>query len=164
MRTVQFLLVTIHIAAAAVWLGSMGFLGLILVPELRDREGAPRAELLAAIGRRLRLLAWVLYLVLATTGLLQLWLRGYRFPDLAGPLWQGPAGAALTWKLALFAIVIGLAFWHDFHSGPRALSAETAGRESERRRRAASFAGRLLFLLGLGVVYCAVAYVRGGFL
>ncbi|MGE0638873.1 MAG: CopD family protein [Thermoanaerobaculia bacterium] len=164
MRVIQLLLVTIHILAAALWLGAMGFLGLILVPELRRLEKALRLELLVATGRRLRNIAWFLFFVLSTTGLLQLWLRGYRPPDLSGPLWQGPAGAALTWKLGLFAAAICLAAWHDFFAGPRAVTSPVADGDAERWRRLASAAGRVLFLLGLAIVYCAVAFVRGGFL
>ena len=165
MRLLQLASVTVHLLAAAAWFGSMVFLVAVLIPSLRGHAAAERRDLIATTGRRLRALVWVLFALLTATGALQLYLRGYRWPDLAGPIWQGSAGHALAWKLGLFTAALVVGAVHDFRIGPRAAAATLAdGSVSvERSRRLASLLGRLSMLLAVGILAAAVAYVRGGF-
>lgn len=163
MRTLYLASVTVHVVAAAVWLGSMAFVALVLVPALRGREGTVRSELLADTGRRLRALVWPLYGVLVATGVVQLGLRGHRWSDVGGELWSGAAGRTLALKLALFAVTLGVSAAHDFVLGPRATAAAPGSPESAHGRLCASRLGRVAALLALGIVACAIAYVRGGF-
>ena len=163
MRLLQLASVTVHLMAAAAWFGSMVFLVAVLIPSLRGRAAAERRELVAATGRRLRALAWWLFGILLATGSFQLFLRGYRWPDFAGPMWQGSAGHALACKLGLFAVALGIGAVHDFGFGPRAAQAPAGSVEAERARRVASSLGRLSMLLAVGILAAAVAYVRGGF-
>lgn len=162
MRTFQLVSITVHVLAAAAWFGSMVFLAGVLVPGLRGREAADRAELIATTGRRLRALVWPLYAVLALTGATQLWLRGYRWADLAGPLWQGSAGHVLVVKLALFALTLLMAALHDFVLGPRALVDAVGTATALRRRRFARVMGRSILLLAVLLIACGIAYARGG--
>jgi putative copper export protein len=161
-RLLQLSLVTLHVLAAAAWFGAMVFVAASLVPALRRRAAVERAEIIAATGRRLRRLIWVLFGVLTATGVAQLGFRGHTWSDVAGPMWEGSAGRALAVKLALFAAALTVAAWHDFRIGPRAVEprAAAAGRESS--RRLASWAGRLSLLLAAGILAAAVTYVRGG--
>jgi putative copper export protein len=155
--------VAVHVVAAAVWLGSMAFVAAVLVPALRGREGTLRAALLADTGRRLRAIVWPLYAVLVATGLAQLALRGHRWSDVGGALWEGPAGRTLALKLVLFAVTLAVSAAHDFVLGPRATAAPAGSPASDHGRLCASRLGRVAALLALGIVACAVAYVRGGF-
>lgn len=151
----------LHVLAASFWLGSIAFLGLVLVPTLRQGvDPALRTDLLARSGRRLRTLSWLAFGVLIATGMIQLAHRDYRWEDVWGPLWQGPFGHALAAKLVLFAVTLGMSAWHDFVVGPRSVRALPGSVAAERLRRRASWLGRAVFLLGLGIVLCAVAMVR----
>jgi uncharacterized membrane protein len=54
--TSYVLIVGIHVLAAAVWIGSLAFFALAVVPVLRRVEtGERRAALLTGIGRRFRM-------------------------------------------------------------------------------------------------------------
>jgi uncharacterized membrane protein len=162
MRALYLTSVTLHVLAAAFWLGSSLFLAAVLVPAIRDRAPAERAALFAETGRRLRALVWPAFALLVVTGAIQLAYRGYRFRDLSGAVWAGPGGSVLAWKMALFALTLGISGLHDFVLGPRAVAAvDSATRE--RRRRLASWLGRVTLLLAIAIVAAAVAFVRGGF-
>ena len=163
MRLIQLASVTIHLLAAASWFGAMVFIVAALVPAMRGRELAERRQILSAAARRLRALVWPLFALLIATGVLQLWLRGYRWPDVAGAMWQGAPGHALALKLTLFGAALVLAALHDFAIGPRAAAAPEGSRARERGRRLAGLLGRISMLLAVGILAAAVAFVRGGF-
>jgi uncharacterized membrane protein len=163
MRALYLVSVTLHVLAASAWLGASVFLAAVLVPSLRGHDRGARAELLAATGRRLRALVWPLFALLVVTGVVQLGFRGYRWADLAGPLWTGPGGVSLAVKLALFAATLVVSGAHDFVLGPRALAAGGDPARRERHRRLASWLGRATLLLAISIFAAAVAFVRGGF-
>ena len=163
MRLIQLASVTIHLLAAASWFGAMVFIVAALVPALRGRATPERRQILSAAARRLRALVWPLFALLVATGILQLWLRGYRWPDVAGAMWQGAPGEALAVKLTLFGAALVLAAVHDFVVGPRAAAAAEGSVERERGRRLAGCMGTISMLLAVGILAAAVAYVRGGF-
>jgi uncharacterized membrane protein len=158
--------VWLHVLAAATWLGTMVFLAAVLVPVLRATgDDALRARLLGATGTRLRALGWLSFGVLATTGLVNLTFRGFDLldrSDVGWRLWQGPFGHALAWKLGLFAVVLLLSAVHDFRLGPRATALAPGSPAALRLRRWATWIGRLNLLLGLAIVFLAVALARGG--
>jgi putative copper export protein len=162
LRILQLASITLHLLAAAAWLGSMAFLASVLVPVLRGRGAAERRDLLAETGLRLRGLVWPSFGLLVVTGVLQLYLRGYRWGDVLGTMWQGPAGHALAVKLSLFALALGLAAYHDFGLGPAALALPPGDPRAEPLRRRASLLGRLVFLLALGIFASAATFARGG--
>jgi putative copper export protein len=162
LRILQLASITVHLLAAAAWLGSMAFLAAVLVPALRGRAAAERRELLAETGLRLRGFVWPSFGLLIVTGVLQLYLRGYRWEDVTGTMWQGPAGHALAVKLSLFALALALAGYHDFGIGPAALALPPGDPRAESLRRRASILGRVVFLLALGIFAAAVTFVRGG--
>lgn len=150
----------LHILAATFWLGSIAFLGLVLVPSLKGIDSSIRIQLLHRSGHRLRTLAWVAFAVLTATGVLQLAYRGFRFEDVGGALWVGPFGHALAGKLTCFAITLTLSWWHDFRVGPRSLALTPGSPAAEAQRKLASRLGRAVFLLGLLIFAFAVMMVR----
>lgn len=161
MSPILYLLSTwLHVLAASVWLGSIAFLALVLVPALRGTEPSTRRELLRSSGYRLRSVAWAAFVVLTATGVLQLGYRGFRLADVGGSLWIGPFGHALAGKLICFAITLVLSWWHDFRVGPKSLTLTPGSPEAEAQRRLASRLGRAVFLLGLLIFFFAVSMVR----
>ena len=166
MRSVYLVSVWLHILAAAAWIGSMVFLGAVLVPTLRKRgDRALTATMMHGAGLKLRVLGWISFFVLLVTGTVNLAYRDYTWADLGGRLWQGGFGRAFFWKMLLFGLVLLLSGLHDFWLGPKAgIAAREAAAESrnaERLRKLASWMGRLNLLLGLGIVLFAVFMVRG---
>lgn len=166
MHSWYLLVVGIHILAATIWIGSMVFLGIAVVPLLREPDFAPvRTKFLHRLGLRFRWIGWGLLGVLIVTGIAMLGMRGYTWAHLwDGTLWQGPWGRALAWKLGFVGLVLVVNAVHDFYLGPRTtrlLESDDASAESV--RRAASYLGRLTTLLSLVILALAVILVRGGF-
>ncbi|ACY49167.1 DUF4149 domain-containing protein [Rhodothermus marinus] len=157
--------VWLHILAATVWIGSMIFLGVAVVPLLRRPEFAPvRTAMLYQLGLRFRWIGWTVLLLLVITGIVNIGYRGYGWDDLfSGALWQGPWGRTLAWKLVLVLLVMGISAVHDFYLGPRTMQLLERGEASaEHLRRVASYLGRLMTLLSLAILALAVLLVRGG--
>jgi len=157
--------VWLHILAATVWIGSMIFLGLAVVPLLRRPEFAPvRTKMLYQLGLRFRWIGWAVLLLLMVTGIVNIGYRGYGWDDLwSGALWQGSWGRILAWKLGLVLLVVLISAVHDFYLGPRTMRLMEQGETSaERLRRTASYLGRFMTLLSLLILLLAVLLVRGG--
>lgn len=161
-------LVWVHILAAIVWIGGMAFLGLVIVPVMRQPDLGPDANTLfhrAAV--RFRNVGWICIGLLLASGLgnLSQWRVGWE-RLVSGDFWGTPFGSALAVKLSLIAAILALSLAHDFYIGPRASdvirrAADSA--EAQRLRAAASWIGRLNFLLALLVVWFAVVLAKGGF-
>ena len=159
--------VWLHILAAAVWIGGMAFLGIVLVPVIRGRDFASvRTALLYRTGLRFRWAGWVVLAVLVVTGIANLGFRGYSWENLFdGTLWNGAWGHVLAWKVGIVGVVLIVSAVHDFYLGPRAarlLAENPDAAEAQRLRRTASYVGRLMLLASLVILALAVALVRGG--
>lgn len=159
--------VWLHILGAAVWIGGMVFLGLVLVPVIRGSDFAHvRTALLYRTGLRFRWAGWAVLGLLVITGILNLGYRGYTWADLwHGTLWQGSWGTILAWKVALVGLVLVVSAVHDFYLGPRAtrlLAQKPDSTGAQRLRRTASIIGRLMLLVSLIILALAVMLVRGG--
>ncbi len=157
--------VSLHVLAATVWIGSMIFLGVAVVPVLREPDLKPvRTTMLHRLGLRFRWVGWGLLAVLVATGIAMLGMRGYTWAHLSnGALWEGPWGHALAWKLGFVGLVLLVNAVHDFYLGPRATKLIEAGEASaETTRRAASYLGRLTALFSVAILILAVLLVRGG--
>lgn len=164
MHTWYLISVWLHILGAIVWIGGMFFLGVVLVPVLRERRFEPvRTAMLYRTGLRFRWLGWIVLALLVLTGITNLGFRGYVWADAVnGSLWAGPWGRVLAWKIGLVVVVLIGSALHDFYLGPRAarlLEAEEP--EAESLRRVASYAGRVMLLLSLIILALAVMLVRG---
>ncbi|MDQ7041624.1 MAG: DUF4149 domain-containing protein [Rhodothermus sp.] len=157
--------VWLHILAATIWIGSMIFLGVVVVPLLRRPEfGSVRTAMLYQLGLRFRWMGWAVLLLLVVTGIVNIGYRGYDWADFwSGRLWQGPWGRTLAWKLVLVLLVMGISAVHDFYLGPRTMQLlERSEASAEHLRRMASYLGRLMTLLSLAILALAVLLVRGG--
>lgn len=165
MDKIYLLSVWIHILAAAIWVGGMFFLVLVLLPAIR-RLPSQAAQLIHLTGIYFRRVGWVALGLLIITGVINLAYRGIRWHHLTdSAFWKTPFGRLLGLKLLLVGIVLILSTIHDFWVGPRATQwwqeKETDPR-TLRLRRQASWIGRANLILALLIVALAVALVRGG--
>lgn len=165
MSPLHHLNVTLHVLAALLWLGGMLFLAVVGAPVLR---GLDRPELRAAVFRRLgerfRTVGWIAIAVLVVTGVGNLWFRGLlSWSTLGDPaFWGGRYGTTLAWKIGLVAAMMTISFVHDFVEGPRASRHRPGSPESIRARRRSAWLARANAVLGLALVWVAVALARGG--
>jgi uncharacterized membrane protein len=144
------LVVTLHVLAAAAWIGGMLFFALVVIPAVRRADGA--RTLLGAVGRRLRTFGWILIGILVTTGAANLRFHGIGWGTLRErAFWRTDFGRALGYKLAFVAAALLVSVAHDLLSGARPGNS----------RRLASWSGLAILLLSLPIVYFAVALVRG---
>lgn len=156
--------VFVHILAALIWVGGMFFLALVLVPVLRGRSRAERAELLGVVGTRFRTVGWVAIITLLVTGVWNLRNRRLDWDViLSTDLFDGRWGQILLGKLTLVAILIAISAVHDFVIGPASVTAarDADPTRAESLRRTASWLARVNALLVLVVIFLAVALVRG---
>lgn len=166
MRVIYLVAVGLHVVALAAWLGGMLTLAVVLVPALRRPalRSAGR-ELLWEAGVRLRVVAWIALATLLATGTIQLVYRLGGIRALVDrDVWASAWGHALATKLAIFAIILALAAWHDFRIGPRftALARERPDSpEAERVRRAAGRIGRANLALTAAALALGVVLSRG---
>ncbi len=164
--SIYTLTIWLHIVAATAWIGSMIFFAAVIVPVLRRPEQrATAGVLLRALGKRYRALGWVSLAVLVATGIANLSFHGIGFGTLMNSDFRASGfGRALTWKLLLVVLVVSATALHDVLTGARAQQAmlrDPTSPEAQRARRVASWLGRVTLLLSLGVLFFAVALVRG---
>jgi uncharacterized membrane protein len=165
MRVLYELSVLIHILAVCAWMGGTIFLIAVVLPVVRQPDTAPKAPLLIhRTGVLFRRLAWISFATLALTGVLSLVFRGLSAQLLVPRFWSTGFGQILATKLALVAVIVGLAVYHDFAVGPKATRVwrqDPTSPQAKALRRQATWIGRLNMLLGLVVMALAVALVRG---
>ena len=106
---------TLHVLAAAVWVGGAIALTFVAVPYARSLQGEARAEALRALGRRWRPLGWSALALLLASGI------GSAEEDgvFNGRTLAGGFGGVLIAKLVLVVALVVLAAAHDFVLGPR---------------------------------------------
>ena len=165
MHALYLLSVWLHVLAAAVWIGGMLFLVLVVVPWLRAGARSDAASFLRETGRRFRTVGWTCFVVLLVTGTFNLWVRGVRLSDFGRAEWLlSPFGQTVLVKLAAFLLVLLVSAVHDFLVGPRATKAIAADPRSPRaliERRRASLLGRSNIVLALVLVAAGIMLVRG---
>lgn len=152
--------------AAAVWIGGMVFIALVLVPVIRRPETrAIAASLVHLTGLRFRSAGWACLVLIFLTGGFNLFYRGLTLADLwNGQVWGSSFGVVLAGKLVLFSAVILLSCVHDFAIGPRATALwreDPSSERANRLRRQASWIGRVNLLLALVLVALGLLLVRG---
>ncbi|HNF85734.1 MAG TPA: DUF4149 domain-containing protein, partial [bacterium] len=82
MLTGYFISVFLHILCAMIWVGGLIFFVIVFVPLLRNPEYknvAPKIVLWA--GERFRFWGWIVFGLLLTTGLYNVFARGYSWGD-----------------------------------------------------------------------------------
>jgi putative copper export protein len=167
MHLFHLLSIWLHILAAAVWIGGMATLGILLVPLLRREQFEDVATpLLSQSALRFRWIGWGALGVLVVTGLINVRAQGVPWSAWGEPeFWTTAWGAALGWKLLLVVVTLAVTALHDFHVGPKAirLIQEAPGSpQAKRMRWWSSWLGRLTLLLSLIVLWCAILLPRGG--
>lgn len=165
MLTIYKLSVLLHILSAMFWLGGMLFTVFVLVPTIRHKVLAPHKGVFFSImGKKFSNISWWLFAILFSTGLIQLWARGYTFEQiLSRTFWHSLFGTALVSKLIVFSFMLILSAVHDFWLGPKAaklMETQPNSSETQKYRRTTSWAGRINLLLGLIILYFAVTLVR----
>ena len=166
MRGFYLLSVWLHILAAAIWIGGMAFLVLVLVPVTRMAEyRTVAARLVQDTGVRFRWVGWGCLALLLSSGAINLGYRGFGWAHVRnGTIFQGPFGRVLGVKLLLVTLILLFSALHDFFIGPKAtILAQSAPHTSSaiRARWQASWLGRVNLLLGLIVVALGILLVRG---
>jgi copper resistance protein D len=92
MSELYYVNVTIHVLAAMLWLGGMFFLGIVGAPVLRSVEPPPlRQRLFQELGSRFRRIGWLAIAVLVTTGVFNLYFRGFTGTAYSGRALSGGA-------------------------------------------------------------------------
>ena len=137
----------IHLLSAVVWVGSMIFFSLVVMPALR--QGLPpsqRQELIRVLGRRYRVLGWVSIGVLLATGLLMTWRHGV--------VWGSGFGQLLSFKLILVGVMLALTVLHDLSIGPRVAQLNVPPTGGQ--RLAIVWLARVNLLVVLGILLCGV--------
>lgn len=149
-----------------VWVGGLMFFAIVMVPMLRDKEFqglAPKIVMWA--GLRFRFWGWVCLFSLLTTGLTNLFARGYTWSNLfSREMYDGHFGHTLFIKLNLVGLVFFLSAIHDFWIGPKATKLWSENPDDpkvKQFRKAASWFGRVNLLLSLLIVFCAIMLLRG---
>lgn len=163
----QLVSVWLHILAAAIWIGGMAALGLLLVPLLRrDRFQDAARPLLYASALRFRWIGWGTLVLLVITGLVNVRMRGVPWSAWIDPsFWATSWGTTLGAKLLLVIVTLVVSAVHDFHFGPKAIRLMQDAPESDRAERMrwwSSWLGRTTLLLSLAVLWFAVLLPRGG--
>jgi uncharacterized membrane protein len=163
--TFYHIVLLIHLLAAILWLGGMFFIGLVMVPALRNLEPPQeRTEALSNAAKRFRTLSWIAIPVLLITGVLNAMNRGITLEMISnGSLFQSYFGKILTVKVMLVFLMLILSAIHDFFLGPRLteiMTGTTAGIYDSGKIKSyriyVSWLARFNALLGILVVACAV--------
>ncbi|HEY7398318.1 MAG TPA: DUF4149 domain-containing protein [Gaiellaceae bacterium] len=143
-------LVTVHLLAAAVWVGGSTALVFVGVPVLRTLEGPERGRAMRELGLRWRPLGYGALLVAALTGI-----------ALAAREWEtGPAFQIVFWlKVSLAVCLVGASYLHNFVIGPR-LQAEIREGRPARSRRTLVVVGWTSYALTIAVPVLGVALSR----
>ena len=155
----------IHLLTAMVWIGGLAFIAMVLVPTLRDPALRPQAiALLRTTGKKFQRIAYVSFVVLAVTGVTNLYLKAGGSLALVVATLSTSYGRVLIVKVVLVLVIVVLALYHDFVVGPaaaRALEADPTSATALGLRRRASWLGRVNTLLSLVVMTLALLLVRG---
>ena len=141
-------LVTVHLLAAAVWVGGTVALVFVAVPVITRLEGEARGKALKLLGTRWRPIGYGALGVAVVTGLL------LADGDLDGA--SAGFGVVLGVKMALVALMIAASLFHDFVLGPRLAAQVRAGEEPTLRPRLVAV-GRFAFALTIAVPILGVA-------
>ncbi len=160
MSALWTLAISLHVLAAAAWIGGMVFLSLVLAPLVRRRTSTSELVALFRLAAlRFRLVVWAAMAILLTTGPLLLLQRNVAFTNPSA--WPH----VLTVKLGLVACLLFSTFSHDLVLGPRvgqlmAVPASTRTAWEQILVRTARWLPRLSLLIAVAVLVAAVILAR----
>lgn len=141
----------LHLMAAILWVGGTLAVSLVVQPVLRaGLEETERLRLYRGLARRLGVVQWASWAVLAATGLWKLKGLG------AAPApFSGAFGRVLAVKLVLVAAMAALSLAHSAVWGPALLDGNLEPGERSALVRRMAFWGRVNGALLAAIVYCA---------
>jgi putative copper export protein len=142
MNTWYHLSVWLHIIGVSFWIGGMLFLPMVLLPGIKNHPD--RRNLLMATGLKFRFYGYIVLALLITTGILNIYLRGY--------------GKLVIVKLILFLSILAVSLVHDVQARKKLQSEE----EQQRFKLIARWSGRILLLISLAMAFIGVVLSRGG--
>jgi uncharacterized membrane protein len=147
---VTAVLVTVHLLAAAVWVGGSTALIFVGVPAVRTLEGEARGQAMRQLGLRWRPLGYGALLVAALTG-----------AALAAREWDsGTAFQTVFWTKVVLALCLAVvSYQHNFVLGPRLQAEIREGRE-QRTRPLLVAVGWMSYALTLALPILGVALQR----
>jgi len=159
MSLASAVLVSVHVLAAVVWIGGMGFLSLVLAPLVRSGSVPESPLLFRAAALRFRPIVWSAIALLLATGPLLLHQRGIPLVD------PGQWPTVLRVKLGLVGLLLLLTFSHDLLLGPRVsrINAMPASDRTAHERlllRTSRWLPRLALLLALAIIIAAILLAR----
>jgi putative copper resistance protein D len=137
----------IHLLAAAVWLGSMVFFAIVIIPVVRrSLDLNMRKVIIKDIGFRYRILGYLTVVILLVTGPL--------LAEEHGIQWHSTFGTIFICKLVLVAVMLILLFLHDVIFAPKALSRQGISEESNKRGMAVI--ARVNLVIVVAIIVCGV--------
>jgi copper resistance protein D len=142
----------VHLLAGGVWLGALVPLAYVVG---RERLSATASTLVWDVARRFSTLGMISVGAVLATGLVNAWLLVGNFPA----LFDTGYGQLLLVKVALFAIMVGIAGVNRFQLTPRLLPA--AGSEASARDAGARLRRNAIVELLLGVLVVLIVGVLG---
>ena len=144
------ILVTVHLLAAAVWVGGSTALIFVGVPAIRTLEHDPRGRAMKELGLRWRPLGYGALGVAAITGLV-----------LAAREWQHDTAFQIVFwvKVVLFLCLLVASYFHNFVLGPR-LQAEIREEREQVTKPALVVVGWISYSLTLSLPILGVALQR----
>lgn len=155
-----------HLIFITFWLGGMLFTVAVLVPATRKRLQSQKALLFTELGTRFSRLSWILFPFIILTGILALFGRGFTSETLLSTtFWQSSYGSILQTKLIYFGLMLLVSALHDFWLGPKAailMQQQPEIKTTKFFQKLSRWGGRINLILGLIILYYAVALVRGG--
>ncbi len=155
-----FILVWLHLLAAAFYVGGMLFLSLVAVPLLKsDPDYVETQRRFLSMARRFRSFAWGAIIILIVTGAILL--PGH--VSLSVPLFEWPA-TVLT-KLLFVVLLIGMSVIHEFFFGPKVttIKQKPPSSRSSAEQNLVKFSpwlSRLVLVFGLAIFFLAVVISR----
>ncbi len=155
-----------HLIFITFWLGGMLFTVAVLVPATRKKLKNQKGLLFTELGTRFSRLSWILFPFIILTGILALFGRGFTSDTLlSATFWQSAYGSILKTKLFHFGLMLFVSALHDFWLGPKAalmMQQDPDNTTTKFYQKASRWGGRINLILGLIILYYAVALVRGG--
>ena len=162
MSEIYFISVFLHVLAAAIWIGGMIFLPLVLLPAIKKHPD--KAILIHTVGLKFRAVGWIVLLILLLSGLFNMHFRQVEFS------WDGLSDSAfgkmIFYKILIFFITVLISSLHDFYIGTTATRLwmqEANSKRVQNFRLWARWAGRINLLLAITAAGIGIALVRGFF-
>lgn len=121
MPALDTLVLWFHIVAAAVWVGGIAFLGLVMQPVTKNLIADPieRSKFLGKIGARFNTVGWGSLAILALTGLYNLVRAAGGTANVPYLLLRTHFGMILDVKLAFVLGMVLITAHHTFIAGPK---------------------------------------------